>query len=135
MIVAKLETKSGMKISIEGSSKEVSDLIENIENREKRIDERMEFMKMMRERRKKRFSKRNILVHGGEIKLTDILEELIKKRFFDEPKKIREIMIKLQCEEIHAPSSTIHPLLSRLVAKGELLRKKGNEGVWEYKKK
>ena len=41
-------------------------------------------------------------------------------------------MTKLADEGISAPSSTIHPLLSRLVTKKKLNRKKGDSGNWEY---
>lgn len=124
-----------MKILVEGSSTEVGELLDDIERRERRFDERQLFFERMKERRIKRFRERSTLIHGGEIKLTDVLESFIKNGFFDQGKGIREVMLKLAKEGISAPSSTVHPLLSRLVTKQSLKREKNQIGVWEYRKR
>lgn len=135
MVIAKIITKSGMKISIEGSSEELAELLSDIERRERRFEERKEYLDRMRDRHMKRREERNTLVHGNkDLKLTDVLEEFIKNDFFDKGRPIREIMMNLEREGISAPSSTIHPLLARLVTKKKLNRERGDSGNWEYKK-
>ena len=135
MVKANIETASGAKIVIEGSSEEVSDIIDDLQNREKRREERLEFIRRMRKRTTKEYrEKRNAPVHKSRTSITDVLIKLIKEGFFDNPKRFREISNRLEREGIFIPSSTVHPVLSRLVAHGKLKREKGEEDFWEYAK-
>ena len=56
----------------------------------------------------------------NQAKVTDILTGFIKEGFFDEAKRIGQVTMKLQKEGFFIPTSTIHPLLGRLVLKEQL---------------
>ena len=135
MAKATIETKSGLKISIEGDSADITDIIENLQNREKRREERMEFFKKMREKDREMKEKRNSIAHGSHASITDILKKTIYEGFFDKPKIFREVVNNLERQGIKVPSSTLHPLLSRLVTMKKLNRKRREDNLWEYIKK
>ena len=139
MVKANIETSSGLKISIEGASSDIIEIIEDLQHREKRREERVEHMKLFRKRREEGLSniekkERNELAHG-ETSVTDILRRLLVEGFFDKPKKFREVSHRLRDIGVRSPSSTLHPLLSRLVITDKLTRKKGEDDLWEYVKR
>ncbi len=136
MVKAIMNTENGTEIIIEGSKEEVSEIIEYVLTREKRRSERLEFIMKMRERREKELKeKRNKFVHGTRTSITEVLTNLIKEGFFDKSKKFREVRNCLEKEGLIIPSSTVHPILSRLVIHGKLKRAKGEDDLWEYVKK
>ncbi len=134
MTKAEFTTKGGMKVLLEGHSREIAEILEEFERRSLREDERR---KMIEAWSKKREETRNHLVHRIDVatpNLTMLLTNLIKKGFFDQPKKISEVMRELEREGISPPSSTVHPLLARLVINSKLKRERNEGGFWEYKK-
>ena len=135
MTKAIIETKSGLKISIDGNSSDITDIIEDLQSREKRREERMEMFRRMREREKEIREKRNSIVHGTSASITDLLKKTIKEGFFDKPKIFRDVIDHLEKQGIRVPSSTLHPLLSRLVVMSELKRNRREDNLWEYVKK
>jgi hypothetical protein len=139
MTRANIETKNGMKITLEGEASDIAEIIEELQDREGRMEGRMERIKLFRKEREEKLSKvereeRNRLAHG-ETSFTGILRNLIDEGFFDKPRKFREVLERLRRIGIRPPSSTLHPLLSRLVATDKLIRKKGDDDLWEYVKK
>ena len=138
MAKANIETKSGLKINIEGTSADITEIIEDLQHREKQREERIEHMKLFRKRREESLNKmekkeRNKLAHG-ETSVTDVLRRLLNGGFFDKPQKFREVAHKLRRIGLMIPPSTLHPLLSRLVISDKLTRKKGENDLWEYVK-
>jgi len=136
MVTAIMKTVRGTEIRIEGAKEEVSEIIEYIFTKEKQRDERLEFIKKMRRHREKDIKeKRNNITHGTRTSITEVLTKFIREGFFDEPKKFREVSHKLSRIGLIIPSSTLHPLLSRLVITNKLTRKKDEDDLWEYVKK
>lgn len=135
MTKAEFTTNGGMKIILDGSPREIAEILEEFERRGRREEERR---KMAEEWSKRRREERNKSVHSISERvpsLTGIIISLVEKGFFDKSRIIKEIMAEIEKEGVSPPSSTVHPLLSRLVAHGKLKREKGETGVWEYKKK
>jgi hypothetical protein len=139
MTRANIETKNGMKITLEGEASDIAEIIEDLQDRERRTEERLERIRLFRKEREERLSKsdreeRNRLAHG-QTSITGILRNLINNGFFDEPKQFKEVARELRKIGIVIPSSTLHPLLSRLTATDNLKRQKGDNDLWEYVKK
>ena len=139
MTRANIETRNGMKITLEGDASDISEIIEDLQDRERRNEERLERIKIFRKERQERLNhvdkeERNRFAHG-ETSITGILRNLINKGFFDKPRKFREVARELRKIGIIIPSSTLHPLLSRLTATDNLKRQKGDNDLWEYVKK
>ena len=133
MVKANIETASGAKIMIEGPSSEVSEIIEDFRDRDERKKRRIQFREKMIERRK-RFKEGKKGSVNGDVSVTSILINFVKEGFFNEPKKFRDVANRLEKAGIFIPSSTLHPLLFRLVAHGKLKRKRGDDDFWEYVK-
>ena len=126
-------TKSGMKISLEGDANEIAEIILQIERREKRMAERKLFFEDMLERKNRNRDAHNSS-NASNKNLTEFLISFINEGFFDKPRKIKKIMKKLGEEGICPPSTTVHPVLSRLVAHNKLKRERSENGIWEYMK-
>jgi hypothetical protein len=124
MVTANIETTSGTKVTVEGSKEDVLFLLNEVEDREAHRAERRERSAILNERRRE----------GINLNKTSVLRNLLEQGFFDVPKKIRETGLMLKEMNISIPSSTLHPLLLRLVAFGELKRAINEEGVFEYSK-
>src|SRR3989344_7192077 len=136
MVIANFTTKSGMKVTLEGNSEEISNIIDEFERRQKRIeDRRLFFGKMMETSNPKNHHVVTAKMARSKMGLTDFLLRFLNEGFFDSKKKIRDIMNRFEKEGINPPTSTVHPLLGRLVLKCKLNRTKNEEGVCEYSKK
>jgi len=133
MVKANLELGK-LKIQIEGTSEEVSEILEEVKEMEERKKAREERMKLWKERRDKFMSERNERVHNSKKSLTETITQLIKNGYFDESKTAREVLIRLEKVGVHVPSTTLHPILARFVMKDTLKRERNKSEVWEYKK-
>lgn len=131
MVIANFTTKSGMKVTLEGNSEEVSETISEFERKEKKTEERRIFFEQMM---KKRDHERNNIAHETRRStgLTDYLVKFLEEGFFNQKRKIADVMKRFGEENIFPPTSTIHPLLGRLVLQEKLKREKNNDGIWEY---
>ncbi len=115
---ANIKTINGMKITIEGSPSEVSEVIEDLRDKKERNKEPLYCWE-----------------NGERITITSVLIKFIKEGFFDKQKKFREISHHIEKANIFVPSTTLHPVLFRLVASGKLKRERGKNYLWEYAKK
>lgn len=135
--MAKANIISGeLKISVEGTSEEIKEILEGvgrIENRKNERMERMERMERWREYKNKRDHKKNNIIHR-ELNLTNILMKIAESDYFSEPKTAREVLFRLEHDGNHIPSTTLHPILARLVMKGILKREHNDSGIWAYKR-
>ena len=127
MIKATIES-GGMKVVVEGSSEDVSELIEDIQERERRRVRREEIMKERMVDRKDR----HVSPHG--LSLAGTLRALLKDGFFDDRRVIGEVSSVLRSKGVYYPPSTIHPMLKRMVDRGELTRRRNENEVWAYSK-
>jgi hypothetical protein len=135
MVKAEFTTKSGMKVTLEGDASEISRVIDDFESKDKRLEERRLFLEKLREREFTKRHERNKAVHNhvpSQVKLTDVLMSFVKEGFFNEERRIGEVMARLEKDGIYPPTSTVHPLLARLVLKNKLKRNKGQDEVWKY---
>ena len=112
----KIETKEGLKIVVEGTLEDIKNLIEYLNYAEE-----------------KRKSKKNLARVTG-ISITNELIKMVQKGFFDKPKIFKEISHHLINKGIKVASTTLHPVLSHIILKNKLKRKRNKEGLWEYKK-
>ena len=141
MVKANIKTSSGAIIIVDGSPSEVSEILNDFRERDERRIRRMEFHKKMREKWRKEREEvkqepKESPVWGKEkVSVTSVLRKFLKEGFFNEPKKFRDVATRLQKEGIFVPSSTLHPILSRLVSMKKLNREKGEDDLWEYVKK
>lgn len=116
MIKTNIKTKEGLKIIAEGSLEDIKNLIKYLNDAEEKIK-----------------SRKNLARVTG-ISITNELIKIIKKGFFNKPKTFKEISNYLITKKIEVASTTLHPVLARIILKGKLKRSKNDEGLWEYKK-
>lgn len=134
MVIANFTTKSGMKVILEGESKEVADTIGEFETKEKKAEERRSFFGRMMEKGSGEHGVITKKMANHKLSLTNFLLKFIDEGFFNQKRRIGEVMKKFGDEEIYPPTSTIHPLLGRMVLKDKLKREKNEDGIWEYSK-
>ena len=108
---------NGLKITAKGDLEEIKNLIISL----KGMEEKREY-------------KKNLARVTG-ISVTDELIKIIQKGFFNKPKTFRDISNNLEMKGIKVVSTTLHPVLSRLIVKNKLKRSKNKEGLWEYEHK
>lgn len=117
MAKANIETPSGTKIVIEGSSDEISDIISVV-----RKKEAMHPVKASKNTKKEKSTS-----------ATDLISNLREEGFFDKPQGLLEVKKALE-EQAHIyPITTLSPLLIRLVRK-KILRRLREGKRWVYVK-
>ena len=117
---ANIETKSGTKITIEGNSEEISDIVSVIQRRESG--------QPTRSPTKTTTSKNKVT------SLTDLIIEMREEGYFDKPQGLIEVKKILEEKGHIYPVTTLSGQLLKAVKKGVLRRLKEN-GVWVYVKR
>jgi len=117
MAKAKIKSKNGTQIYIEGSPEEVSKIISDF----KKHEERFAKIKAMKKTR-------------SRITATDFILNLCEEGFFDKPKTIIDIKDKLAENGLIYPITTLSGVLIGLIRKRELGRIK-KEKMWGYVKR
>jgi hypothetical protein len=106
MAKAHIVTKSGTKVTVEGSPEEVASLIERIEGPEGG----------------KSTNTRSKVPRGSRPTPVGLISELIDGGFFKKPRELGAIRLALQEQGHFYPVTTLSPALLRLVRKKELRR-------------
>lgn len=119
---AHLITRSGTKITIEGTEDEVASLVLRLDNRR---DEKAEGP--ITEEKRRSASTR------GKVKATplSLVKHLIDENFFEKPRALGEIKTALQEQGRFYPTTTLSPIVLRLVRQKELRRVK-EKNRWLY---
>lgn len=63
---------------------------------------------------------------------TDKIRVFAQEGFFDEPRRLSEIVSELERRGFYYPSTSISPIIIRLVRKDNLLRRIGRKGSYSY---
>lgn len=114
---ALIHTRSGTKIQIEGSPQEVKEVIRYIE---------------ADERKKEELSTRRI---KGKFSTTGAIRDLVNEGFFDVERNFNDITREIAKEYgFIVESTSLSPILIKLVDKAELTRRINNQGEWIYSK-
>jgi predicted house-cleaning NTP pyrophosphatase (Maf/HAM1 superfamily) len=115
MAKAQITTPEGIKISIDGTSKEISALIEDL--KEKAAEEGP--------KRQRRGAK------PGRVLLGDLIASLKDGGFFKKPKDLASVKSALEEMGHHYPVTTLSPVMLRRV-RGRDLRRIREKGRWLY---
>ncbi len=126
MSKATIETKTGMKVQVEGTSEEVTKIVSELERHEQFNRWREERIDKIRKRRDEERSGQS------QGKLTDFINKLKDENFFENPKSLRDIQLALRTKGAIYPITTLSPILLRMVRKAEFERVLDGE-VWKYK--
>ena len=122
MAKATIKTKAGTEIVIESDKETIEYIINAIQRREDMIAS----LRASRETRDRE-------IHGEPPKnATQMILKMKKAGYFKSERTAAEINEALKKEAFHYPITTIHPVLIRLVRKGELGRSKNKRGNWIY---
>ena len=135
-----IKTNSGVELKIESDRETVQEIVAEIHRREvqrarfredfmKRRDRFLEHVKKNREE-SKNFDKKRSFIKTRK----DIILELMRTPFFDEPKQIGDIQKAMAERGYHYPTTSLSPLLIRLVRQGFLVRSR-DEKDWKYVRK
>ncbi len=138
-----VKTSSGVELKIESDRQTVQEIVSEIHRREeskarfreeflkRRTTEDKKFQEMMKRRNKIMHSRlKNEISKVGTKK--SIFLELIKNKFFVEPKGIGDIQKALQEKGYHYPTTSLSPTLLRFVRSGMLKRSRNEKGLWTY---
>lgn len=123
---AHIETRSGTKISIEGTAEEISKIIADLERHEHFLTFRFERKKEIKREEKKNTETRQTL--------TDSIIKLKEENFFDQPRSLKDIQEFLRARGMIYPTTTLSGVLIILIRRGELGRIR-EEGLWKYVKR
>lgn len=123
MVKATIKSKTGAIITIEGSEKEVADVVSHFE-RTTVVGELKENISK-RQNEKKQEKKRKAA--------SDLIVELKEEGFFNKPKTLTEIAKKLEDGGYIYPTTTLSGVMIGLVQKKLFGRKQAN-GKWTYGK-
>jgi hypothetical protein len=121
MAKAQLTTKLGTKISIEGTSEEVADLLARFE-----VEGRPSKANSSVAQNTKPSHARKTLASPA-----NLISELVEAGFFATPKELNGIKVALEEQGHFYPVTTLSPTLLRLVRKRRLRRIKENKR-WIY---
>lgn len=115
MVKAKIKTKWGSTIIIEGIPIEVSQILNHFQRRENFLYVRK-------------------LIEEEDVSPKEEVENLIENGFLNEFKTLPEIRKEIykHIKKI-IPNSSLHPTLMRLIAQRKLKRDKLETGLWGYK--
>ena len=122
MVRAEINTASGMKIVVDGTSEEVNAVVAYVKSREGGTAEKH----APREIEKKSRS--------GKKNLSDLILALRDEGFFDSPKNISEVKTALDEKAHFYPLPSVSTRLIRLVRRGEMGRVKSGS-KWTYVKR
>lgn len=64
--------------------------------------------------------------------ITNDIHDLIDSCFFDKPRSLKEIKIKLENNGVDVKPQTLHPVIINIVANGWLIRQRNKSERWEY---
>ena len=117
MAKAKIKSKNGLQIHVEGTPEEVSKIVSNLKKQEERLAEIKEAKRTQ-----------------GRVNATASIIKLRDNGFFNKPKTLFDVKDKLAEDGLIYPKTTLSGLLIGLVRKRELGRVKG-EKMWEYVKR
>ena|SRR3989338_3876371 len=123
MARAEIKTNSGAKIFVEGSTKEVADIIARLENREETHNTK----EPVEEKKHKK-------VGGKARSLAELILRFKEEGFFNKPRKISDVKSALDQQAYFYPLPSISTALIRRVRRNELGRVK-MEGNWVYVKR
>lgn len=123
MAKADIETKTGMKISVEGTSDEVAAIINYVNNKDQSHETKSHFVD---EKRKKPAK--------SELSLVNLIIGLKESGFFNTPQTVVEVKKALERDTHFYPLQSISTALIRRVKKGELGRTKEGKS-WTYVKR
>jgi hypothetical protein len=116
MVKAHLTTKTGAKVTIEGSQEEVAKLIAQFDRGATKPE------------RRSRTHRPGRVAESGPVNL---ISELIDGGFFKKPKELGAIKLALEEQGHYYPVTTLSPILLRLVRKKALRRIKDRKR-WLY---
>jgi len=117
MAKAHITTKSGTKVTIEGTADEVADLVARFEGAPSALPEEQAKSRTRRTAQK--------------VGLMSLISQLIDGGFFKKPKELGAIKLALEEQGHFYPVTTLSPLMLRLVRKRELRRIK-DKNRWLY---
>lgn len=117
MAKAHIKIKNGTTITIEGTPREVADLMERFKEGP---------LRLAKKRSADKDSKRT-----EKVTLGDMISELIDGGFFKKPKGLGEVKMVLEEQGHFYPVTTLSPILLRQVRRRELRRIK-NKKRWAY---
>ena len=123
MAKATVKSKSGSVIMIEGTEREVSNILATIESATKVTRLRETAAKMQAEKREQK----------KRLAASDLVVELKEDGFFDKPRSLPEITHALEAKGYIYPMTTLSGVMISLVQK-KLLGRKKLEGKWVYGK-
>lgn len=123
MAKANITSKTGLHISIEGSDKEISNIINFLNTGESILEQKRSRVADQVEKKdlKKRIAASDLVIH------------LIEEGFFDKAKGLNEIAQALEEKAHLVPITTLSGVMIALVQK-KFLRRKKSEGRWVYGK-
>ena len=122
MVKARIKTASGTEITIEGSTSEVADILEQIKTRDE-----------MTVRKKKELEKTEVIrKRKNSYTATELIIQLREEGFFDKPKELIDVKGALDAQGAIFPVTTLSPVLLRFVRKRHLRRLEGKN--WKYVK-
>ena len=121
MAKAQLTTKLGTKVTIEGTSDEVANLLARVEGEVLPSRARASAVHDAKPSRAKK-----ILASPA-----NLVSEFVETGFFSTPKELNAIRLALKEQEHFYPATTLSPTLLRLVRKRQLRRIKENKR-WVY---
>jgi len=117
MAKAHITTKSGASVTIEGTPKEVADVMAALESPTAALDTT--------------HKKRVPTTGDSKPTLINLIEDLVDGGFFKKPQGLSAIKIALEEHGFYYPVTTLSPTMLRLVQKRQLRRvKSGNR--WAY---
>ncbi len=120
MAKARITTKSGSKITIEGDPQEVAAIIRQVQGREMSvIGRRGEKAKQAKKAKQQRVTPTNLVI------------SLMDGGFFRKPKDLPALKVALEEMGHYYPITTLSPVLLRLVRKRQLRRVKDKKR-WLY---
>lgn len=122
MVKANIETASGTKIVLDGTSEELAQILAVVQQKEE---------KSLKKERPKVASNNKREKSGSS--LTDMLIEIREEGYFDRPQGLVEIKQILEEKGHIYPITTLSPMLLRLVKK-RMLRRMKEEKRWVYVK-
>src|SRR5947209_1668821 len=115
MAKAKITTPAGIKVEVEGTSKEITAVVQYLQ----------------KESGKQVSTLRRVKGKGSRILLIDLIASLIDGGFFKEPRDLAAIKAALEELGHHYPVTTLSPAMLRLVRKKHLRRIRQNKR-WLY---
>jgi len=119
---ATIKTKAGTEIIIESDKETIGYIVQSIQKKEEMLSQ----LRSIRDIRNKE-------IHGEQPRnATQMILKMKRQGYFKSERTAAEINEAMKKEAFHYPLTTLHPVLIRLVKKGELGRLKNKDGSWVY---